>query len=103
MPKQKPTKTSALAGAIETDIEMLEIETSTTPVPDVHHVQVQKKDDSNLQNTRGKRGQGEYVQLCVHIPKELKKPFRHAVVENDLDNSKMIEKLIRDYLIKNNT
>ena len=106
MAKAKPKKTSALSGAVETDVEMMEGKTSTSDVTQVHvpeETPQLKPTNNDSQNTRGKRGKGDYVQLCVHIPKELKKPFRHAVVENDLDNSKMIEKLIRDYLAKNST
>ena len=112
MPKKKPTKNSALTGAVETDVAMIETVTSTD---DVQSVQVQEEQPrlepekvssttgEALKNTRGKRGDGDYVQLCVHIPKELRKPFRHAVVENDSDNSAFIEMLIRDYLAKNST
>jgi len=125
MAKKKPTKPSALAGAIETDVDMIEnqkssIKTESVKPPkatkkvtstlDVQNVQVQKKNEDitsttgeNLKNNRGKRGKGDYIQLCVHIPKELRKPFRHAVVENDLDNSTFIEMLIREHLTKNST
>lgn len=109
MPKKKPTKTSALAGAAETDIEMIEAKTSTDDVPNVQVQEAQPQLEPEsissttgepLKNTRGKRGDGDYVQLCVHIPRELRKQFRHAVVENDSDNSAFIEMLIRDYVAK---
>lgn len=98
MPKKKPTKTSALAGAVETDIQAIKKTTSTSDVPQVQSVQVQEP-----KNERGKRGSDDYVQLCVHIPKALRVPFRVAVAEADSDNSKFIEMLIREHIEKNST
>lgn len=47
---------------------------------------------------RGKRGSNEYAQLCVQIPKELKKDFRQAVIEYETNNSDVIEELVIAWL-----
>ena len=88
MAKRKPKTDNALEAAKETD------------VPQVQNVQVQ---ETEPKNDRGKRGSDDYVQLCVHIPKALRVPFRVAVAEADSDNSKFIEMLIREHIAKNST
>ena len=59
---------------------------------------VTKDATKSLSDQRGKRGSNEYSQLCVQIPKELKKDFRQAVIEYETNNSDVIEELIEAWL-----
>jgi len=61
-------------------------------------VNVTKDAAKVVSDQRGKRGSNEYAQLCVQIPKELKKDFRQAVIEYETNNSDVIEELVTTWL-----
>lgn len=62
-------------------------------------VNVKKDAAKVVSDQRGKRGSNEYAQLCVQIPKELKKDFRQAVIEYETNNSDVIEELVTAWLV----
>jgi len=51
----------------------------------------------------GKRGKGNYAQVCVQIPKTLKTKLKVAVAEIDSDMSTFVEEAIEAKLKKDST
>lgn len=54
--------------------------------------------ESSTKEQRGKRAEGEYLQLNVVIPKELKLRFKSVTALREQDMSEVCETLISDWL-----
>ena len=55
------------------------------------------KRDEEVQNLRGKRGRGDYSQLCGQIPKDLHRRFKAKVALEGVEISTKLEELVRAF------
>ena len=90
MPKAKKVDAANIGDAVSVDTKHAQNTNSIQHKP--------KLEPTKKQKQTPKHKDPNYAQICVLIPKTLKRDFRQAVEGQESDNSTIIEGLLKDWL-----